>query len=451
MQTQPEILAYHYTEAGNYESALHYWYAAGKQSAARSAHHEAVSHLRQGLKQIPNIDDPMLRNKSELLIQTSLANALRAIEGWSTESVKHAYTRALQLCKETGLDEHAFPAVFGLWTWNFLHATFSEAQALAEYLLNTADILNDSVCKVLAHEALGFTLFARGNFTAAHAELERSISFCENSKATAYVDLFAQDPRVHVRSYDGMTLWMLGYPDRALRICAEARRYADASKHPFSEAIAQTINLRVHQFRGEAALVTGLSNAAVAFCEAHGFVHYLAMARILRGWATATQGEFEKGIAEIQEGLKTERATGALLLESYSLGLLADACMKNKRYEQAFEFLEQARLRLDDKNSERFYAAEIYRLIAETYLRLDQNRDEAKHYFSEGLNIAREQQAKSFELRLCLGICDLYEREENADNYRSVLRQIYGSFSEGFDTPDLVKAKAVLDSDRVFD
>jgi predicted ATPase len=447
MQTQPELLAYHYTEAGNHESALHYWYAAGKQSMARSAHNEAVSHLKQGLKQIPNIADPMLRNKSELLIQTSLANAILAIEGWSTESVKHAYTRALQLCRETGLDEHAFPAVFGLWTWNFLHATFSEAQALAEYLVNTANILDDSVYKVLAHEALGFTLFARGNFTTAHAELERSISFCEDSKAAAYVDLFAQDPRVHVRSYDGMALWMLGYPDRALRICAEAHRYADASKHPFSEAIARTISLRVHQFRGEAALVAGLSNAAVVFCEAHGFVHYLAMARILRGWATAAQGEFEKGIAEIQEGLKKERATGALLLESYSLGLLADSCMKNKRYERAFEFLEQARLRVDDKNSEHFYAAEIYRLLAESHLRLNQNLDEAKYYFSKGLDIAHEQQAKSFELRLCLGICDLYERGENADNYRSVLGQIYGSFSEGFDTPDLVKAKAMLDLD----
>jgi predicted ATPase len=248
-----------------------------------------------------------------------------------------------------------------------------------------------------------------------------------------------------------MALWMLGYPDQALRICAEARRYADASKHPFSEAIARAISLRVHQFRGEAALVASLSNAAVAFCEAHEFVHYLAMARILRGWATATQGKFEKGIAEIQEGLKKERATGALLLESYSLGLLADACIKNKRYEQAFEFLEQARLRLDDKNSERFYAAEIYRLLAETCLRLNQNQDQAKHYYSKGLNIAHEQQAKSFELRLCLGMCDLYGRGESAVNYRSLLRQIYASFSEGFDTPDLVKAKAILDLDGVFD
>jgi class 3 adenylate cyclase/predicted ATPase len=451
VQTQPEIVAYHHTEAGSYEKALHYWYDAGKKSVARSAHNEAVGHLEQGLKLIPNINDPMLRNKSELLLQTLLGNTLRAIKGWSTDSVKHAYTRALQLCKETGLDEHAFPAVFGLWTWNFLRAALGEAQTLAEHLLKTAENVDDSAYKVLAHEARGFTLFAQGNFAAAHTELERGINLCEDAKAAAYVDLSAQDPRVHVRSYDGMALWFLGYPDRALQICAEARRYADASRHPFSEAIVRSVSLRVHQFRGETAVVAGQADAAVAFCEEHEFVHYLAMARILRGWATATQGEFEKGIAEIQEGLKKERATGALLLESYSLGLLADASIKNKRYEQAFEFLEQARLRVDDKNSERFYAAEIYRLLAETYLRLNQNRDQAKHFFSKGLNIAREQQAKSFELRLCLGICDLYEREENAENYRSVLRQIYGSFSEGFDTADLVKAKAALDLDRVFD
>ena len=444
VQTQPEIIAYHYTEAGSYEKALHYWYDAGKKSVTRSAHNEAVGHLEQGLKLIPNIDDPMLRNKSELLLQTLLGNTLRAIKGWSTDNVKHAYTRALQLCKETGLDEHAFPAVFGLWTWNFLRAAHSEAQTLAEHLLKTAENVDDSAYKVLAHEARGFTLFAQGNFAAAHAELERSINLCEDTRATAYLDLSAQDPRVHVRSYDGMALWFLGYPDQALQICAQARRYADASRHPFSEAIVRSVSLRVHQFRGEAAVVAGQADAAIAFCEEHEFVHYLAMALILRGWASANQGEFEKGITEIQEGLEKERATGALLLETYSLGLLADACIKNKHYGEAFDFLEQARLRLDDKNSELFYAAEIYRLLGEAYLRSRQNLNQAKHYFHKGLEVAREQQAKSLELRVCLSICDLYEATEGADKYHLELGDLYRSFTEGFNTTDLVKAKAML-------
>jgi class 3 adenylate cyclase/predicted ATPase len=453
LQTQPEIVAYHYTEARSYEKALHYWYQAGKRSAARSAHNEAVGHLTQGLTQLPNIDDPMLRSKSELLLQTALGNSLRSIKGWSTDSVKQAYTRALQLCKETGLDEHVFPAVFGLWAWNFLRPPLDEAQALAKHLLKIAGNLNDSVYKVLAHEAAGFTLFAQGKFVAAHTELQRSISFCEDSKVPTYLDLSAQDPRVHVRSYDGMALWFLGYPDQALRSCAEARLYADESQHPFSQAMARTISLRVHQFRGEADVVASQADTAIALCEEHEFVHYLAMALILRGWAKAQQGEFEKGIAEIQEGLEKERATGAFLLESYSLGLLADACIKNERYEQALNFLEQARLRVDDENPERFYAAEICRLLGETYLRSHQDLDQAEHYFCKGFKVSREQEAKSLELKLCVSVYDLYElrQKQNADKYRSQLGEIYRSFSEGFDTTDLVRAKARLklaDGDR---
>ena len=443
--SQPEIVAHHFTEAGLVEPAIDYWLKAGNLALSRSEN-VAVGHLKEGLKQIPNIDDPVLRNKYELLLQTSLGKSLRATKGWSTDSVKHAYTRALQLCKGSGLDEHTLPAVFGLWTWNFLRAALGEAQVLAEHLLNTAENVDDSVRKVLAHEALGFTLFAQGKFDAAHAELERSISLCEDSKAAVYLDLSAQDPRVHVRSYDSMALWFLGYPDQALRICAEARRYADASQHPFSQAMERTISLRVHQFRGEAAVVAGQVNAAIALCEEHEFSHYLAMALILRGWASAQQGEFEKGIAEIQEGLEKERATGALLYELYTLGLLADACIKNEHYGQAREFLNQAQLRLDEKNSGCFYVAEIYRLLGETYLRSHQDLDQAEHYFSKGLKVAREQKAKSLELKLCVSIYDLYEQRQNADKYRSELGEIYGSFSEGFGTPDLVRAKARLEN-----
>jgi tetratricopeptide (TPR) repeat protein len=443
--SQPEIVAYHFTEAGLIEPAVDYWLKAGQHAARRSADAEALDHLRRGLKLLPSIGDPILRNKSELLLQTSLAHSLRTTKGWSVDSVKHAYTRALQLCKESGFDEHTLPAVFGLWTWNFLRASLGEAQALAEHLLNIAEHADDSAYKVLAHQALGFTLFAQGKLAASHAALGHSIRMCEDGKAAAYLDLSAQDPRVHVRLYDGMALWLLGYPDQALRICAEAHCYADASRHPFSKAMALTISLRVHQFRGEAAIIAGQANAAVALCEEHEFVHYLAMALILRGWAIAQQGEFEKGISEINKGLEKERATDALLLESYAAGLLADACMKNERYGQALDFLERAQLRLDEETSERFYAAEIYRLLGEAYLRSRQDLDQAERYLFKGLKVARDQKAKSLELKLCVSIYDLYELRQNADRYRPQLDEIYRSFSEGFDTADLVRARTRLE------
>jgi class 3 adenylate cyclase/predicted ATPase len=446
VQTQPEIVAYHYTQARNFEKALHYWYEAGKRSAARSAHNEAAGHLIQALTQIPNVDDPTLRDKSELLLQTALGNSLRSIKGWSTDNVKQAYTRALQLCKQSGLDEHTLPAVFGLWTWNFVHGALGETQALAEQLIKTGENVDASVYRVLAHEALGFTLFVQGKFAAAHAELQRSISMCDDDDATVYLDLSAQDPRVHVRLYDGWTLWFLGYPDQALRLCADARLYADKSQHPFSEAMARTISLRVHQLRDEAALVADRANDAISLCQEHEFAHYLAMAMVLRGWAIARQGEFDKGIAEIQEGLEKVRAIGALLYEPYILGLAADTCLKNERYEQALEALNQARLRLGEENAEYFYAAEIYRLLGETHLRSHEDLDQAEHYFCKGLKIAREQKANSLELKLCVSICDMHDlrQGQNAGRDRSQLGEVYGSFNEGFDTTDLVRARARL-------
>jgi class 3 adenylate cyclase len=441
---QPEIMAHHFTEAGLVEPAIDYWLKAGQQATRRSANAEALNHVARGLQLLPDIENPHQRNKSELLLQISLGNSLRATKGWSVDDVKRAYTRALELCKNSGFDEHTLSAAFGLWTWNFVHGALGEARALAEHLVNTAGKVNDPVCNVLGYEALGFTLFAHGNFAAAHAALERSVSLCEDGKAAVYLDLSAQDPRVHVRLYDSMAMCLLGYPDRALRICTDARRYAESSQHPFSEAMARTISLRVYQFRREASIVAEQANTAITLCEEHEFVHYLALALILRGWAVSQQGEFEKGLNEIQQGLDKARASGALLFESYALGLLADACITNEHYEQAFYFLNQAELRLDQENSERFYAAEIYRLSGEAYLRSHRNLDLAEHYLRKGLTVAREQTAKLFELRLCLSLYDLYELKQSVERHTSQLDKIYRSFSEGFDTTDLIKAKAWL-------
>jgi len=243
-----------------------------------------------------------------------------------------------------------------------------------------------------------------------------------------------------------MALWFLGYPDQALQICAEACHCATASQHSFSEAIARTISLRVHQLRGEPAEITAQVNSIIALCEEHEFLYYLAIALTLRGWASAQQGDFEKGFAEIKLGLEKQRATGALLFESYTLALLADACITNERYREGLEFLEQALSRLNDENCERFYAAEIYRLLGETHLRLHKDPDGAERWYQKGLQVAREQQAKSLELRISLAMCDLHEMRQGADGYRANLDAAYRSFTEGFETPDLVRAKAKLSS-----
>jgi class 3 adenylate cyclase/tetratricopeptide (TPR) repeat protein len=440
-KAHPEIVAHHYTQARSYEKAVRYWYEAGKLSAARSAHSEAVGHLKQGLRQIPHIDEPALRSKMELRLQIALGNSLRATKGWSIEEVKHAFTRALQLSRESGSTEHIFTALFGLWTWNYVHAALGEAHILTEQLRDAAKNTDNPMQRVLAQQAMGFTLFAYGKFDAAHAELERGLSMCESNAGSAYVDPSAQDPRVHIRCYDGLALWFLGYPDRALQVCADARRI---SQDPWAEGLSRTITLRVHQLRGEPAAVAGQANAAIALCEEHEFVHYLAMSLILRGWASAQQGEFERGLAEMQDGLEKVRATGGLIYESYTLGLLAEACLRNERYGQAFDFLEQAQIGLEEKGSVSFYTAEIYRLLGETYRRSHQDLEQAESWFSKGLKVAAAQKAKSLELRLCMSMYDLYASKRSAEQHRPQLSELLASFSEGFATADLVGAKTRL-------
>jgi len=445
--SQPEIVARHFTEAGLPEPAVGYWLNAGNLALSRSAH-AAVVHLDQGLRLVDGIENAAARNRAELLLRISLGNALRATEGWSTDAVRDSYTRALELCRETGLDEHTFPAVFGLWTWNFLRAELHQAQILAEQLLAAADSVTDPAYKVLAHEALGFTLFAQGKFRLAHAELQNGLKLSEKIKPEAYLGLSAQEPSVHVRVYAALVLWMLGFPAQAARLCEEARVHADASRYPFSDAMARTIGLRVYQLRGETAVVEEYATQAIALSQQHEFAHYLAMAMILRGWATAKRGDFENGIAEMQQGLEKERATGAVLFDTYTLALMADACITNNRYLQALEYLNQCQSKVQGESSERFFAAEIYRLLGEAYLQAREDLDEAERHLSKGLRIAREQGAKSLELRLCTSLYDLHQLRGGAHDYRRQLGELYESFTEGFDTEDLIKANARLKERR---
>jgi tetratricopeptide (TPR) repeat protein len=224
-------------------------------------------------------------------------------------------------------------------------------------------------------------------------------------------------------------------------MCEEASARVDISHHPFSEAMARTVSLRVHQFRGDAAAVARHADAAIEVSKAHEFVHYVAMSLILRGWALASQGEFERGIVEMQDGLEKQRSAGALLYETYALGLLADACITNGRYGQALGFLAQAELRLDTERSpDRFYASEVYRLFGDAYLRSGKDVARAEQYVLKGLAIAREQGSRSFQLKLLSSACDL-DGSPHIDAYREQLAELCQSFSEGFDTADLMKAR----------
>ncbi len=454
-RTHPEIVAHHYTEARASEKALAYWTAAGLQSAARSAHSDAIEHFKNGLDQLSAIQDSAGRRKSEQVLQTALGHSLRAIRGWSVDSVKDAYARALHLGEQGGLDEQSVPALFGLWTWNFVHSSLDEAKVLADRLFEIARRAERPVYGVLAHQAQGFTMFGRGQFEEAHATLEHGILMCSNEDVPAFFDLSGQDPRIHVRIYDAIVLWFLGYPDRALKRCTEAQELGQQSLNPFSRALALTISLRIHQFRGDVVRVSQQADAAVAYAEEHGFAHYLAMATVLRGWARAQKGDVERGIAEIWDGFEKERSTGAQIYESYVMGLLAEICIKSGDFQQASDILANATARLTEGRSERFYEAEIHRLSGELSWRMQGDPVAARRHIERSLEIARKQKARSLELRSCISLLDLHVANDEGANGEAVrsaaaLEKVYAAFDEGFDTADLLRAKKRLAARREF-
>lgn len=445
VKQQPEIVAIHFSAAGDPVRALKYWYAAGCQAAARSAHNEAIGHFRHGLDELPLAERQEDLAKCELLLQTALGHSLRATQGWSAEVVKQAYTRALELSNVPGLEDYTFPALFGLWTGHFVRAEFAEAMEYSSRLLRSKCAKYDGVSGVLAHEAEGFTHFARGRFKQANDVLKKSIGMCDDRELPRYYELSAQDPRSHVRLYQAKSLWFLGYPDQALKRCREALIYANEFKHPFSQTIAEAINLRLYQFRGEAGAIRERAGSAIAVSELHGFKHYLEMSKILRGWALANEGEFEDGIADIMEGLEAQRSSGASLFESYTIALYADACMMSGRHKDALAALNDVLPKLSAENSEQFYAAEIYRLCGEANQLVGGDLDKADELFQTGLKIARQQHSRSLELKLLTSLYDLHQSSRAGAEVRKQLEHAYAAFDEGFDTIPLVAARSRLE------
>ena len=245
-----------------------------------------------------------------------------------------------------------------------------------------------------------------------------------------------------------LTLWTLGYPDRALKKGDEAVALAQALSHPLSLAFAEGLVGYLHQYRREARAAQETAERLIALSVEHGFTHWLAQATFTRGWAMAKQGHSEEGIAQIQEGLAAFRAIGNGALLPHALCLLAEACREAGRLEDGLSALTEA-MAAADEHEIRHYEPEMHRLKGELLLRQDDsNAAEAQSCFQRAIEIARKQSAKSLELRATMSLARLLAKQGRRDEARAMLAEIYGWFTEGFDTADLKDAKALLDQLR---
>jgi len=254
--------------------------------------------------------------------------------------------------------------------------------------------------------------------------------------------LYGRDPGVDCGLYASWALWLLGYPDQALKRNNEALTLAQELSHPFSLASILACAGVLHTFRREGQATREQAEAAMALSTEQGFPHWLALGTILQGWALAEQGE--EGTAQIRQGMAAWRTTGAELARPYFLALVAEACAKGGQAEEGLSALAEA-LATVHKTGERFYEAELSRLQGELLLvQSTPQTAEAETCFHQALDIARRQQAKSLELRAALSLSRLWQQQGKREDAHQLLAPIYGWFTEGFDTLDLQEARALL-------
>jgi predicted ATPase len=482
VETQPELLAHHYTEAGLLTQAIPYWQKAGQRASEHSANAEAVSHLTKGLELLKMLADTSDRVQQELTLQLALGSALMVTKGWANAEVERTYTRACELCRQVGETPQLFSALYGLQESYVVRAEFQIAQELEAQCLILAQRIQDPALLLESYHLLGGTSLDIGELPTAHMRLEQAIALYDPQQHGSHTFLYAHDPGVCCLSQDAFVLWSLGYPDQALKKMHQALRLAQELFHPVNRALALFYAAWFHQYRQEVQVVQERAEACITLCTEQG-LPFTLMATILRGWALAEQGEGE-GIGQIRRGLAFLRAAGSELWRSYFLALLAEAYGKTGQREEELSVLAEA-LAFVDKTGERFYEAELYRLKGTLTLQSQashgqvssksrtspeqvsqdsrtsqgeseppspqpltpstQAEAEAEACFLKAIEIARQQQAKSLELRAATSLARLWQQQGKQAEAHNLLLHVYAWFTEGFDTKDLQEAKALLD------
>src|SRR5712692_3712217 len=389
-------LAHHYSRSGNTQKVVEYLQLAGQQAGERSAYAEATGHFTTALELLKTLPDTPKRNQQELVLQTALGPMVTIGKGFAVPELELIYTRARELCRQVGKTPHLLPVLLGLRTFYHLHGELQTARELGEQVLSLAQNMQDPARLMLAHRALGATLFLLGELPSAHAHLEQSLALYNPQQHRSDAVLYAQDAGVLGLSYLAWTLWHLGYPDQALERIHEAFTAAHELSNPSSLTAALYGAAPLCQWRREGRAAQERTEATIALSTEYGIPSFLAVGIFIRGWALAEQSQVDEGIAQMHEGLAVMHTTGTELHRSNFLAVLAEAYGKARQTEEGLNALAEA-LAMVDKNGERYYEAEIYRLKGELILKSkapspkSQVEKEAEECFQKAIDIARRQ------------------------------------------------------------
>jgi predicted ATPase len=442
-----EELAHHYSRSDNAAKAVEYLGRAGQQALHRSAYADAISNLSAALNLLKKLPDSPELIQQELLFQLAVGPALIAIKGYAAPEVERAYTRARELCEQLGDTPEIFLALHGLWLLFLVPGELRKAYEIAEQLLRRAQGAHDQAPLIYAQLACGVTSYWIGDFIAARQHLESAIPLYDPERHRPLIFLYGLDARIVCFTLAAWALWQLGYPDQAVKRGNEALAWGQRLSHPFSLVYAHCFVGVLHQLRREARAAQENEECSIALCAEHGFTEFLGVATTLRNWAIAEQGRNEDQIAQLQEGLTVTRVNRyiAEMWRPYFLCLLAELYLETGRFDDGLSALTEA-LAAADEHEDHHNRAEMHRLKGELLLKENNsNASEAQSCFQRAIEIARKQSAKSWELRATTSLARLLSQQGYREQARAMLADIYNWFTEGFDTPDLKDAKALLE------
>jgi predicted ATPase len=455
-------LAHHFEIARLTQKAVVYLLQAGQRATRLSAHQEAIVHLTKGLTLLETLAETPDRNQQELALQIALGVALIATKGYGAPELEQAFNRAWALYRlgssqsstlEAEEATQLFQILYGLCFFYHMRAKLWLAREVAGQMLELAQRQRDSFLPMPAHWAMGFILYWMGEFALAKTHFEQSLALYDPQTHHAHVLLFGQDQGVSCLAFMAWNLWALGYPDQALRRMQEALTLATKLAHPHSLVTAMNASAQLHLRCGEWQTSLEQIETVIKLSNEHGFVFWQVIGVINRGCSLIEQGQIEAGIALMRQGLAVWQPLGEHLARPYYLASLASAYGKAEQLEEGFAVLAEA-LAAADKTEERWWEAELYRLKGELVLKAEGRKmkdeaeaeAEAEECFWQAIQVAQRQEAKLLELRAMMSLSRLWQRQGKREEAHQRLAEIYGWFTEGFDTPDLRETKALLEA-----
>jgi class 3 adenylate cyclase len=441
IEQAPEILARHLTEAGQPFSAAKYWLEAGRHAAGRSANIEAVAHLTKGITGLRDLPETPARAELELALQLALGPALMAAEGFALKEAKSIYERASHLAEQLGDDRMRFVALWGMWMSQQVTGKGKEREALADELYRVAERLRDPGLYLQAHHSAWTNMMWRGRFLESRDHMRLGLSLYDRDEHRSHALTYGgHDPAVCALGQGALLYWLLGYPDQAVRSARDGIDLAATLSHMPSVGHALWFAAVTYYFCRDVSTVLDCSERLIALGHEHGLAQYQTIGNMAHGWALTQLGNVNEGLIELRQGVSRYGAMTRVMIALFST-MLAEAELRVGSVQEAITILEACECETVSRD-EVFWRAGILNMKGDALVA--QHNPEAEDCFRASLDIAREQKAKSLELRASAALARLYQKEGRHDEARDLLAPVYGWFTEGFDSLDLKEAKALL-------